>query len=1015
MNCAACTSPVPDGARFCPQCGTVVTAAAPARELRKSVTVLFCDMADSTALSGRLDPESLREVMVRYYALMRECLERHGGTVEKFIGDAVVAVFGVPVLHEDDARRALSAATEMLRAVEALNEELRALVGVEIGIRVGVNTGEVVAAEDVTSGQLLASGEAMNIAARLQQHAGVGQIVIGPVTRLLVERDSVLASLGSLSLKGVADPVPAWRLVELRPPGTSVFRDPDLPFLGRQAELDQLARLMAQGTDCQLVVVHGDPGVGKTRLAAEFAAQAGSRGALVGLGRCQPYGEGTPLHALGEALRQVVAATSSRAAAGHDFDEALTYLQAGLLLDGSPGELPDQLIWAMTQVLRQIGSGHPVLLVLDDLQAAKPVLRDILRRLADRFTGAPVLLLGVARPELIEDNGWTGVRFLPLAPLSPDDSRLLVAALSEVAPHRNGMTEEIVERAGGNPFFLEQLVALSGRSAPGTNALPPTVRSVIAARLDLLRPLERDVLLRAAVPGVRFSAPELGAVLVAEPPIPDLPEQALGTLTRRRLIVKEAVADGYRFSGVLVRDVAYHTLSKRDRLRYHEALAGWYQRQTLSPDLAGMHLERAYRLVAELHPAHQRVGQLRLEAARTLGVAGVRALRRSDLHWAADLLGQSFELHEEGSPERATVGVQLAETRMLLGTDPDAQQTLQGLARAASAAGDRRTASHAYLLLAAIELPGPSAAEEAMATVPVFEAAGDDLGLARAWLRVAQLRQLAGRYGDAEELLLRALRHALRSGMELELATVIGGLATSLWRGPAPAGDAVNRCRRLLAEYGGGRRAVRAAVNCPHAVLLAYRGEHNEARALVRSSMQIITDLGHAYGATAMMIFAANVEGLAGRWDAAEELLRDAALSSERHGDTLSHSAANAALARARLERSHGGGTAHIGDIGAVTSDPFLDADTYGVRARILAARGDRDQALHTIGRAAAAADITDSTACRATAELDRAHVLRALGDEAKAAAAARAAAILFNTKGHLVGARWAGTFVEVT
>lgn len=1014
MNCTACQSAVPDGSRFCPYCGVVITPASPPREMRKFVTVLFCDMVDSTALSGRLDPESLREVMVRYYALMRECLERHGGTVEKFIGDAVVAVFGVPVLHEDDARRALSAATEMIRAVESLNDELRALVGVEIGVRIGVNTGEVVAAEDAASGQVLAAGEAMNVAARLQQHAGPGQIVLGPTTWLLTERDSVFVPLGKLTLKGVAEPVPAWRLAELRPPGTGDRPDSDLPFVGRQTELDELARIFdrsVQAAGCQFVILHGDAGVGKSRLAAEFAARAASRGALVGAGRCRPYGEGAPLHALGEALRQVIAGAGVRdQAAGRDFSEALAYLESGLLLDGSPGKLPGQLTWAVTEILA--GAGHPVLLILDDLHKAKPVLYDTLRQVAARITGTAVVILGAGRPELAEEAGLATATLLPLAPLSTDDSRLLVASLGEVTAHRSPLAEEIVERAGGNPFFLEQLVAISGPQ--GADTLPATVRSVIAARIDLLQPMEQDVLLRAAVPGVRFSAPELGAVLVVDPAIEDPPEEALRPLTRRRLIIAENTADAYRFSGMLVRDVAYDTLPKRDRLRYHEALAGWYGQQSRSADLAGLHLERAYRLAAELHPAHQQVRRLRAEAARALGSAGVRALRRSDLHWAADLLAQAFELYEEDSPDRVAISVHLAEARMLLGTDPRAQQTLRGLARDASAAGDRRTAAHAHLLLAALEMPGPSAIDDALATVPVFEAAGDHLGLARAWLRVAQLRQLGGRYAEAEELLRRALGHALQADMELELATVIGGLATSLWRGPVPAEEAVDRCRMLLAEYGDGRRAVRAAVNCPHAVLLSYRGQHTEARSLVKNSIQIINDLGHAYGATTMMIFAANVEGLAGRWDQAEALLREAAASGQRHGDTLTYSAAISALARARLEGSRDGAL-NLPDEGTVTGDPFLDADSYGVRARILAARGDRDQAMQAILRAAAEAGVTDSTACQATVELDRAHVLRTLGDEAAAAAAARGAASLFRRKGHLVGAGWASSFGEAS
>jgi class 3 adenylate cyclase/tetratricopeptide (TPR) repeat protein len=1027
MICAACQSGVPDGARFCPSCGTPVTAPAPRRELRKTVTVLFCDMTESTELSGRLDAESLREVMVRYYALMRGCLERHGGTVEKFIGDAVVAVFGVPVLHEDDARRALSAAIEMLDAVASLNRELRTLIGVEIGVRIGVNTGEVVAADDISSGQALAAGEPVNVAARLQGAAAPGEILIGPVTRALAGTGVVLASAGNLALKGVAEPVPAWRLIGLAAAEDSGFPGFDVPFVGRTAELDRLTLLLDEtigSASCRLVTVHGEPGVGKTRLAAEFAARAVGRDALVGTGRCRPYGEGSTLHALGEALRQVVDAARDHEVLGPvlspDVVDALASLESGLLRDGVPGELPDELTWAATLLLETIGRTRPVLLILDDLHSAKPELQHLVDRLARRITGAAVLVLGLGRPELLEMcPAWNGpgAGLLPLGPLSAHEAALLVAALSEagaaseVTPHRAGLAEQIIERAGGNPFFLEQLVAITGQG--GSESLPPTIRSVIAARLDLLDAAEQDVLLRAAVPGARFSAPELGALLEAEPPFAGPPDQALGTLTGRRLIVPERSADAFRFSGVLIRDVAYHTLSKRARLLYHEVLARWHRHQMSGPDLVGMHLERAYRLAAELHPADRQAQLLRADAAQTLALAGTLALRRSDLHWAADLLDNALELHDQAAPGRIPVELHLAEARLLLGTDPDARQTLRNLTGRASAAGDQRTAAHARLMLAALELPGPTAADEALATVPIFERAGDDLGLARAWLRVAQLRQLGGRYSEAEDLLRRALRHALRTDTQLELATVIGGLATSLWRGPAPVETALADCRALLAEHGHGHRAVRATVNCPRAVLFAYRGDYDKARSLVRASIGIIAELGHTYGVAAMQIFAAIVEGAAGEWRDAEMLLRGAAQGAESHGDTLSNAAASAGLARALLEQGSGDAALDAANSIAATGDPFLDADITGVRARALAARGDRDPALREAARARLTAAVTDSTVCQATAELDRAHVLRATGDEEGAAAAAAAARRLFEGKGHLVGVRRAAAFVE--
>jgi class 3 adenylate cyclase/tetratricopeptide (TPR) repeat protein len=1005
--CAACHGDVPGGARFCPSCGVQVTQAAPPAAprwgLRKTVTVLFCDMTGSTILSGLLDAESLQEIMFRYYALMRACAERHGGTVEKYIGDAVVAVFGVPVVREDDARRALRAAAEMLEAVATLNGELRARLGIEIGVRIGVNTGEVVASEDASSGQSLAAGEAMNVAARLQTAAQPGEILIGPVTRELAGEGAVLDAMRELTLKGVARPVPAWRLVAIEPPELRRPASADEPFFGRGAELGRLTGALdgvIATTSCQLVTVTGEPGMGKTRLASELAAIAASRSALVGTGRCEPYGAGSTLQALTDALRQV--AEAARDSGGlpdgtdSDLDDALASLDS-----------PDQLLWAAALLLETIGRDRPVLLVLDDLQAAKDELLHVVGQLAARITGAAVLLLGLGRPELLDTHAWGEVAggdgtVLSLGPLSAPDATLLVAALSEVTPHLSGLTEQIVDRAGGNPFFLEQLVAITSQA--GSDSLPPTVHSVIAARLDLLGPAEQDVLLRAAVPGARVSSQELGALLRAEPAIAGQAEQALGGLTRRRLLVAER--DAYHFSGVLVREVAYHTLPKRARLRYHEELAQWYRHRMSCPDQVGLHLERAYRLAAELSPADQQVQRIRADAAQALSQAGALALRRGDLHWAADLLGQALELHDEGTPEALTVRVRLAESRLLLGTDPDAPRALRAVARSA---GDPRAAAHARLLLAALELPGPAATEEALAAVAVFEASGDQLGLARAWLRVGQLRQLAGRYGDAEEPLRRALRHATREAAQLEVATAVAGLATSLWQGPVPASAALSGCESLLAAHGGARRMVRATIGCPRAVLLGYQGQFGPARSLVRDSIRMINELGHVYGAAAMQIFAAGIEGLAGAWGEAEALLRAAEAASRRHGDTPAAAAAAAGLARSLLEQGRAADALGVAESVAVSSDPLVDAEVGGVRARALAVvRGDLAAAVRVAEHACALAAGTDSAACLAAAALDRAHVLRAADQGAEATRAAGAARRLFLAKGHLTGVRWA-------
>ena len=347
LSCRRCSAVVPAQARFCSSCGTETEQPATAPpEARKLVTVVFCDLTGSTELSGRLDPEALRAVTLRYFAVMRDCLERHGGTVEKFIGDAVMAVFGVPVLHEDDAQRAVRAGMDMLTALEVLNEELERDHGVRPNVRIGINTGEVVATGDPFAQQVLVSGEVVNVAARLEQNAQPGQILIGPDTFRAVERLVVAEVVGPLRLKGKAETVLGRRLLDLRGDDPAVLRRFDSPFVGRRNELREV-RLIAEravrGRQCHLLTLFGDAGIGKTRLARHWLAQASAEGMLVGTGRCRPYGEGGSLLALADAVRPLAEEVARAGAAagegfgqGPDAEEAFGVLRGGLLLDGAP-------------------------------------------------------------------------------------------------------------------------------------------------------------------------------------------------------------------------------------------------------------------------------------------------------------------------------------------------------------------------------------------------------------------------------------------------------------------------------------------------------------------------------------------------------------------------------------------------------------------------------------------------------------------------------------------------------
>ena len=310
--CPSCGQENPDGFRLCGMCGTPLTPEPAARELRKTVTAVFADVSGSTELGERLDPEALRRVMTRYFAAMRAPLERHGGTVEKFIGDAVVAVFGIPVVHEDDALRALRAAVDMRDALAELNAELRGELDVQLEARIGVNTGEVVSGDPDTQ-QSFASGDALNVAARLEEAAQPGEILLGETTFQLV-RDAAVVEARTVEAKGKAEQLPAYRLLAVAPDTAGRVRAGRAPMVGRQTELRRLRAALEQAEDdhsCQLFTVLGAAGVGKSRLAAEFLDSV--RGARVLTGRCRAYGEGVTFWPLAEVLKQAAGLDDSEA------------------------------------------------------------------------------------------------------------------------------------------------------------------------------------------------------------------------------------------------------------------------------------------------------------------------------------------------------------------------------------------------------------------------------------------------------------------------------------------------------------------------------------------------------------------------------------------------------------------------------------------------------------------------------------------------------------------------------
>ena len=1073
MECPSCSGQNAPGARFCMRCGRPLEPADRAVRARRTVTVVFADLAGSTALAERLDPEALREVMLSYYGLMRDCLERHGGTVEKFIGDAVMAVFGVPRVHEDDVLRGVRAAWDMQRAMDGLNAALDPALRARLRLRIGVNTGEVLYSREFGDGHAMVSGDTVNVAARLEQHAPEGGILLGAVTHRVAAPYVTAQPVEPITVKGKSQPLAVWRLAGVEPDPLAASRPGSARLIGRREELQQLElaweRSVAQRS-CHLFTLLGDPGVGKSRLAAEFSAALRERGAAVAVTGCQPYGGGGALRTLAEVVRQALAETLGPDASvdEHAALEGLLADQEGgpaavallaAVLDGT-GSTTEDTFWATGLFLETLSAVRPVALVLDDLQWAQPPLLDLIDHLADWTAGAPLLLLCLARPDLLDARpGWGSAKLSAtsqvLGPLSQADCVELVECCAEVTAHGQADTaRRVAAAAEGNPLFAEQLVAvLADGGAP--DELPPTVQALLEARLDRLPQAERQAMEHAAVIGREFTVPGLRALGLAGQDAPVAP--VLQSLVRRRLVEpagRRAGGAGFRFVHLLVREVCYAGLPKRRRAEMHEGYAGWLEdADPVCHELVGRHLAEAHRHRRELGAADEGVARLGASAARHLLTAGEQALARGECRWAAELLGQAVELSEsDAAPHRPaqqrpdrlrSAPLRLAEALIATGEGAQARELLlrllpdggrpDAMHRSEQDRSARGEAAHARLLLAYLAVPATGLeplVRTAQALLPGFAAAGDELGQARARLYVAHGRQAGGRYVEAAGHFEAALAHGLayegRSGAVLEQATALGGLAVTLWLGPEPVPAAVGRCRELLAAHTGGRRAVRAALCCPLAVLLAMRGDFAEARVLVTEAQRIAEDLGVAAPQAAIQAFGGLVETLAGAPGSAEERLRLACELAHRTGDADTLATASGALAVLLLDQGRADEAEAFAEAARGGSDdrsPLQQAEYQAVRSRLLAGTGRPGEAAGGAGGAEEAvrlaedavrlAGATDSPVGRASALLNLARVLLAAGRPEAARAAAGRAGRAFAGKGHLVGAGWAAQLTD--
>jgi class 3 adenylate cyclase/tetratricopeptide (TPR) repeat protein len=703
---------------------------------RKTVTVLFCDITGSTALGETVDPERLRALLARYFERMKAIVERHGGSVEKFIGDAVMAVFGVPVVHEDDALRAIRAAVEMREALP------------ELGVqgRIGVTTGEVVTGTE----ERLATGDAVNVAARLEQAAQPGEVLVGQPTLALVRDAAEVESVEPLGLKGKAEPVPAFRLLRVR---DAPERPPERPFVGRERELalirEALERVRAERR-CELFTVVGDAGVGKSRLVAEALTRVE---ALVVRGRCPPYGEGITYWPVVEVLKQLDLLPQDEAAA-----RAIHSLLGESKLESS-GE---DVAWAFRKTLEEAAAERPLVVVFDDIQWGEQTFRDLIEHVALLSSDASILLLCMARPELSERNPAWPVTFR-LEPLGHDEVQELIA--EQVPDH---LRKRIARAAGGNPLFIEEMLAIAGE-ADGEVVVPPTLQALLAARLDQLEMEERSVLERGAIEGEIFHR---GAVQALSPDDAQVTPR-LAALVRKELIRPDkaqlAGEDGFRFRHLLIRDAAYEALPKTTRAELHERFAAWLETHGVGfveqDELLGYHLERAWRYREELGTADD--GRLAAAARRRLTTGGRRAAFRQDYGAAVNLFERAAALVPPTAFD-LDLEIELGTALFWTGRGDEALLRAEALAERASAAGDQVGELSGKITAAVLRLDvEPEDAMKKLAALldqalPVLEAAGDDLALYVAYSALSEEPGQRGRWDTSLEAYERAVGHYAR-------------------------------------------------------------------------------------------------------------------------------------------------------------------------------------------------------------------------------------------------------------
>jgi class 3 adenylate cyclase/tetratricopeptide (TPR) repeat protein len=869
--------------------------------VRKTVTALFADVVGSTSLGEQVDPEAMRNALERYFAAMRVIVEGHGGTVEKFIGDAVLAVFGIPSVHEDDALRAVRAAVAMREELERLRPEL----GIELRARIGINTGEVVAGE----GDTFATGDTLNVAARLEQWAEPDEILIGASTEQLVSDQIRVEALEPLSLKGKAEPVAAFRLLEV----LGIDREERRlvgPLVGRRQELERLSaefdRTVAEAS-CRLVAITGEAGIGKSRLVREFTSQIEDTARLL-IGRSLSYGEGITYWPLRDVVHQLAGADPLPELTGLLEDDTVAETVVGAIGAGPSAATSAEIQWSVRRLLETLAAERPLVLVLDDLHWAEPTFLDLVDYLNGFIRSVPVLLVATGRPELFDVRPEWRTSSLELSPLSEAEATELVQALSAEATRE--VSVSVVESAEGNPLFVEQLCAIVTET--GELTLPPSVHALLATRIDQLPAAERGVAERGAIEGRLFHRGSVNE-LSADATRPDVAAH-LASLVRRDLIrpAESLVAgdDAYRFSHALVREAVYSATPKADRAELHERLSGWLERTGDTglgqlEEILGYHLEQAHELRGEVMPPDERTRDLGARAARLLGAAGRRALARGDFRAAENLLERAVAAAPGDDRDRLRYLIDLSETVSHTRDMAEAADLAEQVQTDAVTTGDEVDRARADLLLAEMqshraEINGSEVHAVADRAIQLLSPLGDHHSLARAWHLKAEAANLEGGASVlTEEFSLEALRHARRDGdgrLEFDAATY---QCFSWALGPTPTGQALALCDELQAATE--TKLAKATIDGSSGYVLGLAGHPQEGWQRNSDARNFFREIGDVFSYAGTAWVQGEIEVWLGDLEAAEQTISEGCQILEEVGENSYRSSTLINLARVRL------------------------------------------------------------------------------------------------------------------